>query len=216
VRAFVGVASCRAMTSRAALCLALLLAAGLGACDDTTLNPPGGDEDLAGTGDLGTGGPKRVFVTSLTYSGELGGIEGANAKCQLLADAAILGGSFRAWLSTTSKSALDNVTGQGPWFYVVPDDFSDGKVFNNRANLMTRPLLALNRDELGAAVSTTEGAWTGTTLGGSISVGENCSSWTSVLGASGLTGETWSTANRWTEGDLVACDEQRHLYCFEE
>ena len=38
------------------------------------------------------GGDTRVFVTSLKYDGNLGGLVGADAACQELADGAALGG----------------------------------------------------------------------------------------------------------------------------
>ena len=42
---------------------------------------------------------KRVFVTSTRYTGDLGGIPGADEKCQSHADAAGLAGTFLAWIS---------------------------------------------------------------------------------------------------------------------
>lgn len=47
----------------------------------------------------------RVFVTSEAYNGNLGGVTGADAKCQALADAANLGGTYRAWLSASGQAA---------------------------------------------------------------------------------------------------------------
>lgn len=44
----------------------------------------------------------RVFVTSKLFKGNLGGLSGADQKCQSLADAVDLGGQFRAWLSDAS------------------------------------------------------------------------------------------------------------------
>jgi len=45
------------------------------------------------------GAAKRVFVTSHCYLGSLGGLSGADAACQSLADAAGLAGTFAAWIS---------------------------------------------------------------------------------------------------------------------
>src|SRR5207248_2675590 len=42
---------------------------------------------------------KRVFVTSVMYDGNLGGLAGADAKCQARATAASLSGTYKAWLS---------------------------------------------------------------------------------------------------------------------
>jgi hypothetical protein len=45
---------------------------------------------------------KVIFVTSEHYvGGELGGVAGADEKCQMLADDAGLGGEFMAWLATS-------------------------------------------------------------------------------------------------------------------
>ena len=41
----------------------------------------------------------RVFVSSATYDGALGGHAGADATCQSLATAAALGGTWMAWIS---------------------------------------------------------------------------------------------------------------------
>jgi hypothetical protein len=55
---------------------------------------------------------KRVFVTSTGYPGNLGGLAGADAKCQERATAAGLGGTFKAWLSAagTGNSAAERLT----------------------------------------------------------------------------------------------------------
>jgi len=45
--------------------------------------------------------PKTVFLTSMTYDGNLGGLAGADAKCQQLADLSpkVPNGTYKAWLS---------------------------------------------------------------------------------------------------------------------
>ncbi|MDZ4247347.1 MAG: DUF1554 domain-containing protein, partial [Dehalococcoidia bacterium] len=48
---------------------------------------------------------KRVFVTAATYNGNLGGLSGADAKCQASANAVNLGGTWKAWLSDSNTSA---------------------------------------------------------------------------------------------------------------
>src|SRR5262245_3061033 len=81
-------AASRPMRDRAWVMVAAL--ALLGGCGDD-------ETDTAGPG--GTLPPRRVFVTSAIYPGNIGGLMGADAKCQTSADAAMLGGSWRAWLS---------------------------------------------------------------------------------------------------------------------
>ena len=51
--------------------------------------------------------PKIVFVTSTTYSGNLGGLAGADAECQAQADSASLLGTFKAWISDSTTDATD-------------------------------------------------------------------------------------------------------------
>lgn len=58
------------------------------------------------------------FVTSSNpgNGGDLGGLEGADAHCQSLAEAAGAGDrEWRAYLSTSSEDAKDRI-GNGPWF----------------------------------------------------------------------------------------------------
>jgi cysteine-rich repeat protein len=59
-----------------------------------------------------------VFVTSEIYTGNLGGLAGADAKCQSLADAAGLPGNYMAWLSTGASSPSTRFT-QSPNPYVL-------------------------------------------------------------------------------------------------
>src|SRR5690606_11182356 len=68
-------------------------------------------------------GPMSFFVTStgLGSGGDLGGLEGADAHCQSLAEAAGHGDRmWRAYLSTqgdNAENARDRI-GSGPWFNV--------------------------------------------------------------------------------------------------
>jgi len=49
---------------------------------------------------------KRVFVSSTIYSGgQIGNAAGGDTKCQSLAQAAGLTGTYKAWLSTTAADA---------------------------------------------------------------------------------------------------------------
>lgn len=49
---------------------------------------------------------KLIFVTSVHYKGgEIGGVAGADEKCQALADAAGRPGIFRAWLASSAEDA---------------------------------------------------------------------------------------------------------------
>lgn len=73
-----------------------------------------------------------MFVTSETYQGDLGGISGANEKCQELACSAGLVGNYIAWLSDeTSNPANDFVTFRDS-YYVVTDNYPDFDFVNDK------------------------------------------------------------------------------------
>jgi hypothetical protein len=62
-------------------------------------------------------GTMSFFVTSVNpgYGGDLGGLEGADAYCTSLAEAAgVTGKTWAAYLSTSSANARDRI-GAGPW-----------------------------------------------------------------------------------------------------
>ncbi len=52
--------------------------------------------------------PKYVFLTKALYNGDLGGIAGANEKCQTEADTYYLSGRYKAWISDSSTNPAVN------------------------------------------------------------------------------------------------------------
>jgi len=72
----------------------------------------------------------RAFVSSERYTANLGGLEGADAKCQALADAAGMNGVFKAWLSSVAVSVGERLAHhQVPFVLVdgttIADDWDD-------------------------------------------------------------------------------------------
>jgi hypothetical protein len=169
-----------------------------------------------------SGGPpafaKRVFVTSATYTGNLklqgsgaDGLDGGDKLCQLAASAATLGGTWRAWLSTTTVNAIDRIADVGPWYRL------DGaKVFNNKASIVTSgPLVAIDVDEVGGSPKVN--TWTGTKKSG-IFDSFSCHDWTDeapVNGYEGIVGITVGV-QLWTESSSNPCHLENTLYCFEQ
>ncbi len=204
----------------------------------------GGDGTPTGSGDMASdmltnnsgsdmamsSGAKRVFVTSQAYNGNLGGFTGADAKCNLLAQAANVTGTWKAWLSASTSSALDRIAGNGPWKSIAHlDEFSglvQETIFNNRAGLMVVPLTNIHYDELGYDVTgngqLSAPVWTGTVLGGTISTGGTCQNWTSSTCSFGSDcdyGETGSAnaIQQWTDYENpTQCGEMLRIYCFEQ
>lgn len=186
-----------------------------------TVDPLGG-EDPDGSG--GTPGPKRVFVTSTDYSGNLreagngvDGPEGADNLCNLAARAADLGGVFRAWLSGAGESnlafhAFERIVGEGPWLQIAKDG-SSVETFRNHASLATTPLERIQLTERGDSV--TGAVWTGTENGGRMA-DSSCRGFASgSSGYNGMSGTAGSNAD-WTASTTRNCSERARLYCFEQ
>jgi len=154
---------------------------------------------------------KRVFVTSLTFPGQLGGVEGADGECNYLARTAEVGGTWKAWLSTSSQSAFDHVADESPWYLMDHRTLA----FETRAQLRTGPFGVVSKDEHDAGVPI-DGAmvWTGTTASGDAS-GASCDDWTSATGT-GTAGALESPAV-WSDASVTStCDAANRLYCFEQ
>jgi hypothetical protein len=163
---------------RSLLLLALVFAAG---CSD----------DSNATGPSGSGA--TFFVSSATsVTGNLGGLAGADATCQRLADAAgLTGRTWRAYLSVESDAsnrgrptdARDRI-GSGPWFNV-----NGALVANNLADLHARSGDAsifvdergrrINGQWTGSPVPNEHDILTGSNADGTLARGLTCADWTS-------------------------------------
>jgi hypothetical protein len=161
------------------------------------------------------GAPKVLFVTSLAYTGNLGGQTGADAKCATAAAAGNLTGTFKAWLSTSGSSAISRLTVEGPWDQRTSE--GDLRTFRNRAQLQTTPSAALRVDEQGRATFGALNFWTGTAAGGD-STGQDCAGWTSAsVGTSGTYGDGAAASPSWTAASsLTSCDTTLPILCIQQ
>lgn len=198
-RRFSGPSATRAVVSMAALAAVAACGGGDGGVDA----PPG----------------KRFFTTSAIYDGQgVGGLAGADAKCNLAALSGDLGGTWVAWLSDSTTDAIDRIPDVGPWYLVNGYTL----VFAAKSQLVGHPLAHLPVDELGDVLSQEEGqgrfVWTGTVAGGTR--GASCADWTdATIGETGAAGDLSFIDERWTDGEQPAqesCNLLHHLYCFEQ
>lgn len=172
----------------------------------------GSDEEIAvrqgeggSAGTTGEVAKRTFFVTSDTSaSADLGGLDGADARCQRLADTARLGThTFHAYLSAEHDPADESKTvdardriGTGPWY-------------NSKGRLLAENLSALHAlsgdpelflDENGNKIN---GQWqgsptpnehdvlTGTAADGTLLAGKTCADWRSD--AAGMTAQVGHT-----------------------
>jgi hypothetical protein len=174
------------------------------------MTPPLPDPELA---------PRRIFVTSTKTSGDLqtagagiDGLDGGDRLCAAAAESASLGGSWTAYLSSDTVSAIDRLADGGPWYLL------DGVtlVFESKAAIPSTPLSAVAFDETGTRISGAVSVWTGTAKDGSPRF--TCGNWTSNLSDdNGSFGVAVDTGQTWTSLGQAPCAlTDKRLYCFEK
>jgi len=160
-----------------------------------------------------TANGKIVFVSSVNYTGNLGGLSGADSKCQALASAvpALSGKTFKAWLSNSTLSARDRLTHSTVPYILL----NTTVVANNWADLvdgtLQNPIILSEKNS-----QVLSGVWTGTDEYGDKRT-DTCSDWTSDLHViNGRTGVSIYFGKGWTNMVYWACSFNFNLYCFEQ
>lgn len=167
----------------------------------------------------GNGGACRVFVTSTTHNGNLGGLLGADAICQTRAAAGGIPGTYKAWLSDTFQSAATRLThATGPY------QLLNGVTVANNWNDLTDGALsaAIQVTETGSTVNAPQQwVWTNTNGNGAASGGapDSCLNWTtSASSESGDNGVVIpdQANDAWTRNGVFKCSLSARLYCFQQ
>jgi hypothetical protein len=162
-------------------------------------------------------------IASQMYDGNLGGLVGADLKCQMRAMAAGLPGTYMAWLGDNTGSPAARMTKS-----LMPYVRVDGtKIANNWADLIDGSLIAaVNMTETkgvpptgntSCAGSGFKTVWTNTQANGTQGNGAaSCTHWTSVNGGSawGRADAVDSTWTSWCSGGL--CSWVSPLYCVQQ
>lgn len=183
---------------------------------DDSKNPPidaSGDASRDAQADAvidgGVGVPNYAFITKAAFTGDLGGIAGANTKCMaaaMNAQPAALPGNFIAVLAVTapSYSALTLTAGSSGWMRTDkalvaqnPADFTNAGLLRN----------AIVLDQNGDRTQTTT-VWTGMDATGG-AIAENCMRFTSVMDM-GEFGDT-STLRGTLKAGTIACNTASKL-----
>jgi hypothetical protein len=159
---------------------------------------------------------KRVFLTSTTYDGNLGGLAGADEKCQARANAANLGGTWRAWLSDSQTSASSRIT-QTNGKYVL---LNGQTVANNWADLVDGTIQnPINVNEFMGSPNYKSCVWTSTKADGSaylpVANITLCSDYTAADTNYSICGHNGVTGSEWTNWSSDRCDQFHPLFCFE-
>lgn len=158
---------------------------------------------------------KKIFVT-YAGTGNLGGLAGADVKCQQKANTAGLDGVFKAWLSSSTVSASSRLYPSSQPYKLV----NGVEVASNWGDLTDGTLKnPINLNEKGHTVNST--VWTGTNSNGaSYSLNGNtpeyfCFDWTRDYGGGNI-GQSSFKDKYWTSKQGDFCGTARYLYCFEQ
>ena len=185
-------------------------------------------------------GAKLVFLTSASFTGDLGGLAGADALCSALADDAglipppedgeqPLAAPYRAWLSASEGSVDSRFAKHG-----LPYITRTGEVIAWSWDELTDPAVLkpqITQTELADVNMPAQRSWTNTRGDGTLaSPTLHCGDWT--LGDANLQGRVGTTSvdldqpitpeliEAWTHlagpVGVFACDYAYHLYCVEQ
>ncbi|MEO6773828.1 MAG: hypothetical protein ABI467_12560 [Kofleriaceae bacterium] len=162
--------------------------------------------------------PNLMFTTLLTYTGNLGGLAGADTTCQKLAENNGLKGNYRAYLGATGIDAPSRFLDATGWTRV------DGKPMIDKIGEFGTVALRYppSIDETGADLSQSAQlrVWTATKADTTY-FNENCPLAGAVSDWSGTAGRTNSGVCTARDsavligGEVQACTASLHLYCFE-
>jgi hypothetical protein len=162
-----------------------------------------------------------VFVTSKTYDSNLGGLTGADAKCQKEADdpaSIVPSGTYRAWLSDGTNSPNSRFTRSSSPYVLA----NGKKIAENYSDLTDGSLLnPINLGPNGKPVGY-QPYWTGTYPDGSSArideTSGTCGAWAVDPPAKtwGMNGHTSKKSGLWTTEKGYPCRKTLKLACFQQ
>jgi hypothetical protein len=192
-------------------------------CDESVLAPTGdagaepsdgspADANDASALDSGASLANRMFVTSSAFTGNLGGLAGADAICRAHARDAGLDGTFLAYLSTSDAGAASRLGSARGWVRTDGRPVADTAHDLAVGNLFYPVVLDEHGTEYTGEVRTGSDqsgntyAWDG---------GATCTDWTSTAG-SVTTGYAVAGSMRFEDAvGIGTCDTALPFYCLE-
>jgi len=161
---------------------------------------------------------KTVFVTSDTFKKNLGGLKGADDKCQAEADhpaSIVPSGTYLAWLSDGTDSPDTRFT-KSSHPYILPNG---KKIAEDYTDLTDGSLLKpINLGPNGKPVGL-QLFWTGTNADGTtVQYTYTCEGWTGdpIPNFHGMAGSTVQTSTLWSTYSVDRCERSFRLACFQQ
>jgi hypothetical protein len=177
----------------------------------------GADATGAGGTTSDTTTRKRVFHLKNGTLGQIPdandprtGLEVADAECTK-AGQAHGGVQWKAWLSSSTVSALNRIADVGPWYRLDQTTL----LFHNLASIVNGPLVPIS-PQSDVVDDTRNLFWTGTLLDGTASV-DNCQDWTTYMGLNIATvGRADTSGQGWVDPTPLSCGYYLALLCIEQ
>jgi len=168
---------------------------------------------------------KRIFVSSALYTGDLGGLDGADSKCQLLAKNAGLCGTFKAWLSDGTGNAADRLS-HATGNYLLLNDQVVASDWSALTSGTLQHAIDMTEEKGPAPAGTVQcggtplvPVWTGATASGIAVTNGSCSNWgTNGTGPGAAFGNAAAKSAGWsgTCQLTTVCADTAALYCLEQ
>lgn len=153
--------------------------------------------------------PNRFFVTRSAYTGDLGGLAGADQKCQASADAAGLNGAFIAVIGTSTVTARSRLGSARGFIRVDDEPFADINTQLISGTVFNPPDI----NEYGERMPTSTTVATGFQRTGQ--AGYVCNDWTANQNSYGDFAYAGYTGGTWRYVGVGGCTGRFHLYCSE-
>ena len=161
---------------------------------------------------------RTVFITSATFNSNLGGLMGADAKCQMEAEgpaSIVPSGTYMAWLSDGTDSPDTRFT-ESSHPYILPNG---KKIAEDYTDLTDGSLLKpINLGPNGKPVGL-QLFWTGTNADGTtVQYTYTCEGWTGdpIPNFHGMAGSTVQTSTLWSTYSVDRCEKSLKLACFQQ
>jgi hypothetical protein len=216
--------------ARALICLVWFAIAVLlgGACSDP-VSPAPSDGALSTDGGDAEVGPvaerKRIFHFRNGTIGTIGNstdrrpaLEDADEDCTNEASQMGLGGSWKAWLSSSQIDAIDRITDVSPWYRLDQTTL----LFDTKSELTLGPRVRIDPtdasedwDDCSRFGNCLFGFWSGTDANGQ-HTSDNCLDWTEHLGRIATVGRADVAAGGWVASKPLDCGAYLGLLCIEQ
>lgn len=192
--------------------------AGVEQCDDGNLK---GDDSCSPACTLDR---LLVFVSSVRYTGALGGLAGADAKCQALATTAGLPGEFKAWLSDGVETPMTRFKHGLPYVRVDKQLVAEDLAGLSSMSMLGSPIAMTEHGvvitEASDCDDVQDKVWTNVDSEGAPGGSFDCAGWTRTDGLApmdGGIGAAHAIDAGWSDGPCeVTCAARLGLYCFQQ